>query len=720
MVSTARIASRLVLGALVMGGCPGDGSDGSGEPATTTMTAPPGGTEQLPTSGDPSGDPGGDPTEDPTADPTDTATGGEPALDPGRVTIHRLNRSEYNNTVRDLLGTSQRPADNFPADDFGLGFDNIADVLSTSPLQGELYERAAEALIAEAMAIPITEPTRFQIEAETALSTVGASTGDGWNLYSNGEVYTTIELPYDGKYTFEARVYGQQAGPDLPHMNLTVDQLPVGMFDVEAVQNGAQKYSVEIDATAGLHKFAVEFTNDFYDPDASADRNLVVDWFAVEGPKDLISGENPQRTRIMICDPVVDGEAQCGRDVLAAFARRAWRRPATADEVERLYQIVAGAKASGQDFETGLRVALQAVLVSPYFVFRVELDPDPTGLDPHPLSDHELASRLSYFLWSSMPDDALLAAADQGTLSDPDVLVAEARRLLEDPRAHALVDNFTGQWWLIRNVSVAFKDVVMFPEWNDAMKQSMRRELELLAASFVLADRDMREMLTTTRSFVDQRLASHYGLAGQFSDDFVEVDFADQPFRGVLMRAGLMTVLSHAARTSAVKRGKWVLESLLCQSPPPPPPGVDTALPTGEGKTQREILEAHREDPKCIGCHVAMDPLGFGLEHYGPLGQWRDLDNGLPIDPSGTLPNGLPFADGLEMTTLISEEPGFVECVARKTMIYALGRNTGVGDLPYLQDLYADFATGEYQFSDLVVALVTSDVFRQRRGDPSM
>ena len=670
------------------------------------MTAPPA-TEAVPTTGE---DPSGDPTE----------TGGEQARDPGRVTIHRLNRSEYNNTVRDLLGTSQRPADSFPADDFGLGFDNIADVLSTSPLQAELYERAAEGLIAEAMAIPITEPTRWQFEGETAVATVGQATPDAWNLYTNGEVYTTLELPYDGKYQFQARVYGTQAGPDLPHMNLTVDSLPVAMFDIDAVQNGAKIYEFEITATAGLHKFAVEFTNDFYDADLMLDRNLLVDWFAIEGPKDLVSGENPQRTRIMICDPVTDGEDVCVRQILAAFARRAWRRPVLESEVDRLFQIVADAKAGGQDLEGALRVALQAVLVSPYFVYRVELDPDPTGLDPHPLTDHELASRLSYFLWSSMPDDALLAAADQGMLSDPDALAGEAKRMLGDPKAQALIDNFTGQWWLIRNVSVAFKDVVLFPQWDDSMKQSMRRELELLAASFVLADRDMREMLTTTTSFVDQRLATHYGLAGQFGDEFVEVDFADRPFQGVLMRAGLMTVLSHAARTSAVKRGKWVLENLLCQTPPPPPPGVDTALPTGMGKTQREILEAHRKDPKCAGCHTIMDPLGFGLEHYDPLGAFRELDGGLPIDPSGTLPNGLPFADGLEMSSLISQEPDFVECVARKTMIYALGRNTAVGDLPYLDALDTDFAGGQYQFGDLVVALVTSDVFRQRRGDPSM
>ncbi|MBL9102088.1 MAG: DUF1592 domain-containing protein [Myxococcales bacterium] len=720
MVSSARITARLALGAAIFGGCTGDGSDGSGEPATTTATASASATATTPTPTEsvPTGD-------GPTSGPDDTgatteATGGEEARDPGRVTIHRLNRSEYNNTVRDLLGTSQRPADSFPADDFGLGFDNIADVLSTSPLQAELYERAAEGLIAEAMAIPITEPTRWQIEAETAVASVGASTGDGWNLFTNGEVYTTIDIPYDGKYVFEARVYGQQAGPDLPHMNLTVDQLPVGMFDVDAVQNGAQVYSLEIDVTAGVHKFAVEFTNDFYDADMMLDRNLVVDWFAVEGPQDLISGENPQRTRIMICDPVTDGEESCVRQILTAFARRAWRRPLQDAEVDRLWQIVFDAKALGQDLETALRVALQAVLVSPYFVYRVELDPDPTGLDPHPLTDHELASRLSYFVWSSMPDDELLAAADQGLLADADELAAQARRLLADPKAQALIDNFTGQWWLIRNVNVAFKDVMMFPQWDDAMRGSMRRELELLAASFLFADRDFRELLTTKSSFVDQRLAAHYGLQGAFTDEFVEVDFADRPFQGVLTRAGLMTVLSHAARTSAVKRGKWVLENLLCQTPPPPPPGVDTALPTGEGKTQREILEAHRNDPKCSGCHMVMDPLGFGLEHYDPLGAWRELDNGLPIDATGTLPNGTPFVDGLEMSTLIAAEPGFSDCVARKTFIYALGRGTGINDLPYLQELFAGFESGDYQFDDLMVALVTSDVFRQRRGDPSM
>ncbi|MCY1007393.1 DUF1592 domain-containing protein [Nannocystis pusilla] len=656
-------------------------------------------------------------TEDPTAgDPTE---GGEEA-DPGRVTVHRLNRTEYNNTVRDLLGTAQRPADSFPADDFGLGFDNISDVLSTSPLQAELYERAAEGLILEAMEIPITDPGSWQIEAEDALASVGGASGEAWNLYSNGEVYQTIELPYDGQYKFSARVWGQQAGPDLPHMNLTVDQAPVGMFDVEAVQNGAQVYEVTIDATAGVHKFAVEFTNDYYDEPNMADRNLLVDWFKVEGPINLPDGDNPLRTRIMVCDPNVDGEEVCLREILTKFTERAWRRPVTGAELDALMKFIGDAKGAGETWEAGLRIALQAVMVSPYFIYRVELDAAPTDLTPHPLSDFELASRLSYFLWSSMPDDELFAAAAAGSLQDPKVLETQARRMLADDRARALIDNFAGQWWLIRNIAVAFKDVALFPQWNDAMRESMRTEMRLFAEAFFSEDRDMLEMLTATDTFVDATLAQHYGIEGQFGAEFVPADFGDRPFQGILNKAGLMTVLSHADHTSPVKRGKWVLESLLCQVPPPPPPGVDTKLNPVEGKTQREILEAHRDKPECISCHVTMDPLGFGLEHYDPLGAWRDLDNGLPIDASGTLPNGTPFANGLEMQTLIADEPDFLRCVARKTFIYALGRAVGLKDIPYLDGVTETFSANDRRFSDLVVSLVTSEPFRMRRGDPAM
>ncbi|PCC67455.1 Ca-dependent carbohydrate-binding module xylan-binding [Nannocystis exedens] len=698
------------LGLVWLAACPGSPTaNDTDEPATAgnTMTSPTGGPTEG-TAGE---------TDDPTAgDPTE---GGDEA-DPGRVTVHRLNRTEYNNTVKDLLGTAQRPADSFPADDFGLGFDNISDVLSTSPLQAELYERAAEGLILEAMEIPITDPGTWQIEAEDALASGGGAAGDAWNLNINGEVYQTIELPYDGQYKFSARVWGQQAGPDLPHMNLTVDGAPVAMFDVEAVKNGAQVYEITIDATAGVHKFAVEFTNDYYDEPNMADRNLLVDWFKVEGPIDLPDGDNPLRTRIMVCDPNVDGEEVCLREILTKFTERAWRRPVTGAELDALMKFIADAKGAGDTWESGLRVALQAVLVSPYFIYRVELDPAPTDLTPHPLSDYELASRLSYFLWSSMPDDELFAAAAAGTLQDPEVLETQARRMLADDRARALIDNFAGQWWLIRNIAVAFKDVALFPQWNDAMRESMRTEMRLFAEAFFSEDRDMLEMLTATDTFVDATLAQHYGIEGQFGAEFTPVDFGELPFQGILNKAGLMTVLSHADHTSPVKRGKWVLESLLCQVPPPPPPGVDTKLNPVEGKTQREILEAHREKPECISCHVTMDPLGFGLEHYDPLGAWRDLDNGLPIDASGTLPNGKPFADGLEMQTLIAAEPDFLRCVARKTFIYALGRAVGLKDIPYLDDVTETFSANDRRFSDLVVSLVTSEPFRMRRGDPAM
>mgnify|MGYP002777847024 CR=1 FL=1 len=697
-------AVALGIAGLLLGACQNGGNGQSDTDGPTTATS---GMTATATEGS---------TDDPTGDPTD---GGE-ALDPGRVTVHRLNRTEYNNTVRDLLGTEQRPADSFPADDFGLGFDNIADVLSTSPLQAELYERAAGALIDEAMELPITDPGVWQVEAENAVASVGGASGIGWNLWSNGEVYQTIEVPLDGEYVFTARVYGQQAGPELPKMNLTVDNAAVGSFDVDAVEAGPKVYEAKVVLKAGVHKFAVEFTNDFWDQVNMLDRNLIVDWFKVEGPLNLPPGDNPQRTRIMICDPDKDGEEPCLREILGAFARRAWRRPVTGEELDRLMQFVADAKAAGDPWEAGLRVALQAVLVSPYFVYRVELDPDPTDLTPHPLTDHELASRLSYFLWSSMPDDELFAAADAGTLHEPAQLEAQARRMLGDPRAHALIDNFAGQWWLIRNVDVAFKDVAMFPQWGDVLRSAMRREIELFAESFFTADRDMAELMTAKTTHVNAALAAHYGVEGEFGDEFVEVDLGDLPFQGLLNKASVMTVLSHADHTSPVKRGKFVLEGLLCQSPPPPPPGVDTKLDPVVGKTQREILEAHREKPECVGCHLAMDPLGFGLEHYDPLGAWRDLDNGLPIDPSGTLPSGVPFADGLEMQTKISAEPDFVRCVARKTFIYALGRGVGLGDVPYLDGVVADFTANDRRFSDLVVSLVASDPFRMRRGDPSM
>lgn len=653
---------------------------------------------------------------------TDTDTGGEPADDPGRVTLHRLNKVEYNNTVRDLLWTEQTPADDFAADDVSLGFDNIADVLTLSPLQAELYERAAETLIEEAMAVAILEPTTWKREAEgmEVTPSLGGANGEFWNLWSNGDITTNVQVEADGDYLFKVRAYGQQAGPDLPHMVLAMDGATVAEFDVEAINTGPQVYEVEIPVTAGNRIFSVAFTNDFYDPDLMEDRNLLIDWLEVSGPQGLAGDPNAQRERIFVCDPVVDGEETCGRQILATFGRRAYRREVTDGELDRLMALLTEAQAAGGSFDDGLKLALRAILVSPHFIFRVELDPDPKSLKPHPLTDYEFATRLSYFLWSTMPDDELLDLAASGELSDPLVVEEQVMRMIEDPKARALVDNFAGQWFLIRAVTDAFHDEQTFPAWTEELRLAMLGEMQHFTGTFFEGDRSMLELLSAKETYVNEVLAAHYGIDGVQGEEFVPVSLDGVPRQGILTQAGLLSILSHADHTSVVKRGKFLMENVLCMSPPPPPDGLDIPElePPAPGATQREVLEKHREDPICAGCHDLMDPLGFGLEHYDAIGTYREVDNGAPVDASGTIPSGGAFTDALGMSTLLSQEQDFVECMVRKTFIYSLGRSVTLGDAPYLDEVIADFEMSDYRFADLVIALATSDVFRSRRGEP--
>ncbi len=654
------------------------------------------------------------------SDSSESDTDGEPAMDPGRVTLRRLNNVEYNNTVQDLLGTEKTPGDNLPADEVSLGFDNISDVLTMSPLHAELYELAAEELIDEAMRIPMVEPQLWHFEAESmdVDQSVGGASGDYWNIYSNGTVSTTVSLDYAGNYKFRAYAIGQQAGPDFPHMTLEIDGLPVGEFDVEAVQGSPELYEVEFETTAGPHLVAVGFTNDFYDPDLELDRNLLVDYFEVEGPLGLEGATNPLRERIMICDPQTDGEDTCGRQILETFGLRALRRPLTDSEVDRLMALVAQAQQSGDSFDTGLKLALRALLVSPYFLFRVEIDPDPMSLEPHFVNDFEYASRLSYFLWSSMPDDELLAAAAAGDLQDPQKRDQQIVRMLADPRAQALVSNFAGQWLMIRAINDAFKDPAVFPEFTPEMRASMITEMQLFADSILLGDRSMMELLTARTTYVNDLLAEHYGLP-PVGPNFVEVDTSAVARQGVLTQAGILSVLSHATHNSPVKRGKWIMENLLCQAPPPPPDDLDIPPldPIEGGGSLREQLEQHRADPLCASCHVYMDPLGFGLEHYDAVGAWRDDDNGYEIDASGELMSGATFDGALEMADAISEDTGTTRCMVKKTYIYALGRGTKVSDNPYLDELTNVFEAADLRFEDLVLALATSDPFRMRRGE---
>ncbi|MCH9688071.1 MAG: DUF1592 domain-containing protein [Deltaproteobacteria bacterium] len=637
-------------------------------------------------------------------------------LDPGRVVMRRLTNTEYDNTIRDLLfGLDVSPSADFPADEVSLGFDNIGNVLSVTPVLFELYERAAEQTLELALTSNVGEPDRQEAE------TVGGSAGDVccggfWNLSTNGEIATTFAVETDGLHEIAVRAYGQQAGPDLPHMVISVDGAIVTEFDVSATIDAPAEHLVTTELDAGEHVVTVAFTNDYYDQLAAEDRNLYIDWTELR-PQD---GESSAvRDKILTCDPVPGDEAACAEQILSTFGRRAWRRPLEADELAGLLALFQTTMDEGQGFDTSISQSLEAILVSPYFLFRVEIDPDPGSLVPHPVSDYELATRLSYLVWSSMPDDQLLDLAQDGALSDPEQLEAQVRRMLQDDRARALVANFAGQWLYLRTLAEPIsKDYDTFPEFDPQLQDSMRTESEMFVQTFLTEGRSLRELLTGDDTFIDARLAEHYGLPAPQGDGFSRISLEGVPRRGLLMQAGLMSVLSHSVTTSPVKRGKWVLEQLMCLTPPPPPPGVeappeDTAI----GGTMREQLEQHRADPTCAACHSLMDPIGLGLEHFDAIGRYRDADAGQAIDASGTLPNGAGFDDAVQMVDHLAVSDEFVSCVARKALTYALGRGPGISDIPYVQEIATELDAGDMTFEELLIAIVRSETFRMRRGE---
>jgi hypothetical protein len=650
-------------------------------------------------------------------DPAGGAANGLPEDDPGRVTMHRLNKVEYNNTVRDLMGTKLTPADDFPADDISYGFDNIADVLTTSPLHVELYERSAELLIDEAMSVPTTATTT-QVEAETLMGSAGQVSGDAWNLYSNGEVGSSVPFPTKGEYKISARVWAQQAGADPARANLLVGGVPFGPFDVSVTESAPIVIEMTATIEAGNKQVAVEFINDYYDSAAMADRNLYVDWIKVDGPLNQ-PGMNEQRDRIVICD-LTTGEA-CVKQILAAFGRRAWRRPLTDGELTGLLKLVALGEQQGDGVEGGLKVALRAILTAPYFVFRVEKDPEPTSLMPHPLDAFELAARLSYFLWSSTPDDALLDAAEDGSLLDVEGLKKQVDRMLDDPRSEGFVESFAGQWLYTRALDDHEPDYVVYPTYNEDIAAAMKKETKLFFREFLHSDRGMEELLTADFTFANDALATHYGLPPVGSEEHQMVSFVGAPRKGILTQGSLLTVTSHPTRTSPVKRGKWVLTQLLCSKPADPPPGVEglepAAMPSG---TLRELLEEHRKNPVCASCHDVMDPLGFGLESYDGVGSFRTEDTGgFAIDATGELPTGEKFDGAVEMADIIAQDPRYSSCVTKQLFTFALGRGTGPRDLEYLKYMTNEFRAGGSKLRDLIKLVVTSEPFRLRRGEAS-
>jgi len=636
-------------------------------------------------------------------------------VDPGRVTLHRLNRAEYDNTVRDLLGDTTQPAQNFPDDDFGYGFNNIADVLSLSSLHLEMYQKAAATLVDNALASPVTSQTQ-RFEAETIGSSVGADAGDGsWNLYSNGEIQTVVDFPSDGDYTFRARARQSAGGPDPAQMTIAINGQVVETFDVS--NESLQTFEVTTPVDAGGQAVSVAFINDYYDDVSGEDRNLYVDWFEVEGPENVQAPASDARAAIMICDPADSDDMTCGKQIIRTFGKRAWRRPLTDDEVDRLAEFIGLARSQGDGFEQGIRLALQAMLVSPNFIFRVETDPDPQDATPHELDDYELASRLSYFLWSSMPDDELLQLADEGKLQDEDVLRQQVERMLDDPKAQALVDNFATQWLYIDRIEDATPDYQRFPEFDDELRDAMRTEGRMFVKAVFDEDMTAQEMLTADFTFLNERLANFYGISGVTGDDFRRVDLDGTRRRGLLTQGGLLTSLSYPTRTSPVRRGKWVLGNLLCSEPPAPPGNVNT-LPQEpvEGTTLREQMEEHSNNPQCAACHKLMDPIGFGFSNYDAVGKWRDMDNGVAVDATGKLPDGTEFAGAYELSGILSKDDKYPHCAAEKMLTYALGRGMESWDDPQIDAIVQAWADTGYGMRELIAEIATSPAFRMRRG----
>jgi mono/diheme cytochrome c family protein len=641
--------------------------------------------------------------------------------DPGRVTMRRLNREEYNNTVRDLFGIDIRPADAFPSDDVGYGFDNIGDVLSVSPLLMEKYLAAAEK-ISEAV---INTPESRVKTSKFDVAKLPIVSGDKGRFYSNGAMTIEHTFAKPGEYLLKIRAFGEQAGNEVCKMGVSVNGQRVATIEVPAQEIRPENYDASLEIkTPGTHKVTVEFLNDFYDEKATnprkRDRNLAILGVELVGTGNDLLPVSETHKKFFGDQLANPNKTEAAQKVLTRLARRAYRRPVKSEEVERLLRYVALAKKEGESFEKGMQLAVQAMLVSPHFLFRVETDPEPNNPKAkRMLTDLELATRLSYFLWSSMPDEELLALAEKKQLSKPAILQAQVKRMLKSPKAAALADNFGEQWLTLRNLSSVAPDPGRFPSFNEKLKKAMLTETKMFFSAVVKEDRSVLDFIDARYTFLNEPLAKHYGIEGVTGENFRKVTLANADRGGLLTQASILTVTSNPTRTSPVKRGKWVLEQMLGTPPPPAPPNVPELDKKGklEG-TLRQRMEQHRENPACASCHARMDPLGFGLENFDAVGAWRTKDEGAVIDSSGTLPNGKTFRGAAQLKTILLDKKGqFTKNLAEKLLTYAIGRGLTYTDKCQVETLVKSVEKQGYRFSSLVSAVVQSDPFRKRRGD---
>ena len=652
--------------------------------------------------------------------------------DPGRVTARRLNRTEYTNTIRDLLGVRFRAEKYFPADDSGDGFDNIADVLTVSPLLTERYLAAAERIARWAISTEIpAKPIEIDYRTrDRKIRRVDRSTIEAEHRVEFAGDYTVrIGLPGE-----RPQVNGKDAIPVT--LGLWMDGTLIASKTVETKPSGLvyfDPYSEEelrVHLLEGDHVFRAGFIDDaFVRTLPAADsydrkKNKFLDSIVFTGPF-ASTTEKASRKKILSCNPTTG--RRCVERIITDLANRAYRRPATRGEIDALLRF-AEMGSRGRSAEQGIQLAIQAMLVSPNFLFRIERDPNPVRLrgvaatagQAHELSSFELASRVSYFLWSSMPDDELMALAASGRLRDQQVLDAQVARMLADPRASAFAENFAGQWLETRNLDIVKPDPDTFKEWDAELRDAMKRETAMFFEHVLRENRPVSDFLTADYTFLNARLAAHYGIAGVTGSEMRRVTLQTDRRGGVLSQAGVLTVSSYPSRTSPVIRGKYVLQNIL-GTPPEPPPGDIPPLEAsaaGGGLSVREQLERHRSNPACAACHRNMDPLGFGLENYDAIGRWRDLEGKFPVDSTGMLPDGQRFKTPGEMRTLlVSHLPQFSRTLTEKMLTYALGRGLNPFDRRAVDTIQRSAAADGYRFQTLVREVVHSVPFRQRRGE---
>jgi hypothetical protein len=649
--------------------------------------------------------------------------------DPGRVTIRRLNRVEYNNTVRDLLGVDFQPADDFPVDDSGYGFDNIGDALSMPPVLIEKYLIAAEKIVDAALGRGKRRTMRYAVD-ELEVGYNAKRRGDGWvvlNSIEEDDIAIGQTFSLGGEYLVRVRAYARQDSTNVMKLDFVLDKAPLQTIEVETTPAATKIYEVKVNIPAGRHRVraVVRRVKDGL-PAAEALKwksgppqkgAVAVQWLEIEGPLTITVPDS--RKRLLVREPSPGKEKDAAREILTRFASRAFRRPVTRAEIARLGGLGEQAWQRGENFEAGLGLALQAVLVSPHFLYRGELQAEPDNpKSVQTVNEYALASRLSYFLWSTMPDEELFKEAGRSTLRKN--LEPQVRRMLKDAKARALVDNFAGQWLQLRNLATMTPDPKTFKDFDEPLREAMRRETELLFEYVMHEDRSVLEFLTADYTFANERLAKHYGLKDVLGQEFQRVSLGSTPRRGVLTHASVLALTSNPTRTSPVKRGKWVLDNLLNAPPPPPPPDVPELK---EGKeltgTLRQRMEQHRSDALCASCHARMDPIGFAFENFDGIGAWRDKEGEHEIDASGELLTGETFKDASEFLSMLSTEKKdrFVRALADKMLTYALGRGLEYYDKCALDEIANGMAKNDHKFSALVLRIVKSTPFQKRRGD---